>query len=425
MKNVLIVSDSPIFREFLKDKLAEKKVSSTVLTDKRDVVIKMSSLLPDLAILEHGDLEDTDYFTEILSHIKDDPNASRIPMIAAGPSVDKSVLASFVKYGIHKYFVKPINFDIFFNHVSKILKTPFIMDTTPCIMDVHRNEDVIFVEIAQGLNRERISLLKYKLAEIIRENEIETPKVVLMLTNLELSFVDGLNIEYLLDNILANSAIHTKNVKILSFCPFVKNLVDGHSEYDGIETATDISQILNSLVNSTTSHIVSDLIADKILLSSDAGTDGCIEVRCNPDPMAKESAEQPKTEIDISALTKKAKIAVVDSDMNSQNFISIALKNAGYDCETFSTGTDFLTKIGTTKYNAIIIDIILSGISGLDTLKRIQGLADKPPIIIYSQTVQKEFVVQALTLGAKQYILKPQKPEVIIQKVKDLIALSQ
>ena len=217
MKNVLIVSDSPIFREFLKDKLAEKKVSSTVLTDKRDVVIKMSSLLPDLAILEHGDLEDTDYFTEILSHIKDDPNASRIPMIAAGPSVDKSVLASFVKYGIHKYFVKPINFDIFFNHVSKILKTPFIMDTTPCIMDVHRNEDVIFVEIAQGLNRERISLLKYKLAEIIRENEIETPKVVLMLTNLELSFVDGLNIEYLLDNILANSAIHTKNVKILSF----------------------------------------------------------------------------------------------------------------------------------------------------------------------------------------------------------------
>lgn len=141
--------------------------------------------------------------------------------------------------------------------------------------------------------------------------------------------------------------------------------------------------------------------------------------------MTKESAEQPKTEIDISALTKKAKIAVVDSDMNSQNFISIALKNAGYDCETFSTGTDFLTKIGTTKYNAIIIDIILSGISGLDTLKRIQGLADKPPIIIYSQTVQKEFVVQALTLGAKQYILKLQKPEVIVQKVKDLIALSQ
>ena len=423
MKNVLIVSDSPLFREFLKDKLAEKKVSTTVINDKRDVVIKMSSMLPDLVILERNEYEDTEYFMDVLSHIKEDPNASRIPMIATGPSVDKSELASFARYGLHKYFVKPINFDIFFQSVSSILKTNFIMDVTPCVMDVHRNDTVIFVEIAQGLNRDRISLLKYKLAEIIKENELESPKVLVMLTNIGLSFVDGLNIEYLLDNILANNAIENRNVKILSFSPFVKNLVDGHSEYDGIEIATDISQILNSLVNSTSSRQISDLIADKILTTTDTKSEGCIELRGTMEEMS----EQPAPAVVQAAQedSEKAKIAIIDDDQIIRRLISAGFEHAGYKCDVYASGTDFLSNVSAAKYSAIILDILMPGLNGLDTLKRLQGLPEKPAIIIYSQAVQKELVVQCLALGAKQYLVKPQKPDVIVKKVEELLNAAQ
>ena len=423
MKNVLIVSDSPLFREFLKDKLAEKKVSTTVINDKRDVVIKMSSMLPDLVILERNEYEDTEYFMDVLSHIKEDPNASRIPMIATGPSVDKSELASFARYGLHKYFVKPINFDIFFQSVSSILKTNFIMDVTPCVMDVHRNDTVIFVEIAQGLNRDRISLLKYKLAEIIKENELESPKVLVMLTNIGLSFVDGLNIEYLLDNILANNAIENRNVKILSFSPFVKNLVDGHSEYDGIEIATDISQILNSLVNSTSSRQISDLIADKILTTTDTKSEGCIELRGTMEEMSEQPA--PAAVQGAQEDSEKAKIAIIDDDQIIRRLISAGFEHAGYKCDVYASGTDFLSNVSAAKYGAIILDILMPGLNGLDTLKRLQGLPEKPAIIIYSQAVQKELVVQCLALGAKQYLVKPQKPDVIVKKVEELLNAAQ
>lgn len=423
MKNVLIVSDSPLFREFLKDKLAEKKVSTTVINDKRDVVIKMSSMLPDLVILERNEYEDTEYFMDVLSHIKEDPNASRIPMIATGPSVDKSELAGFARYGLHKYFVKPINFDIFFQSVSSILKTNFIMDVTPCVMDVHRNDTVIFVEIAQGLNRDRISLLKYKLAEIIKENELESPKVLVMLTNIGLSFVDGLNIEYLLDNILANNAIENRNVKILSFSPFVKNLVDGHSEYDGIEIATDISQILNSLVNSTSSRQISDLIADKILTTTDTKSEGCIELRGTMEEMSEQPA--PAAVQGAQEDSEKAKIAIIDDDQIIRRLISAGFEHAGYKCDVYASGTDFLSNVSAAKYSAIILDILMPGLNGLDTLKRLQGLPEKPAIIIYSQAVQKELVVQCLALGAKQYLVKPQKPDVIVKKVEELLNAAQ
>ena len=55
MKNVLIVDPSPMFREFLKDKLTEEKISVTVVQEKRDAIIKITSMLPDLVIYELSD----------------------------------------------------------------------------------------------------------------------------------------------------------------------------------------------------------------------------------------------------------------------------------------------------------------------------------------------------------------------------------
>ncbi|UKI53817.1 MAG: response regulator [Treponema sp.] len=210
MKNVLIIDAPPMFREFLKNKLSEEKVNVIITQEKRDALIKITSVLPDLVIIDINDFDDPDSIMELFQKIKANPNASRIPTIATGPKMDKNIIGTYAKLGIHKYFIKPIKFDIFFESIGRILHTAFSMDSTPCVLDIHRNNDIIFIEIAQGLNREKLSLLKYKLSEIIENNEIEVPKIILMMTNLELSFVDGLNLELLIDNILSNTKVHTK-----------------------------------------------------------------------------------------------------------------------------------------------------------------------------------------------------------------------
>ena len=74
------------------------------------------------------------------------------------------------------------------------------------------------------------------------------------------------------------------------------------------------------------------------------------------------------------------------------------------------------------QYKAIILDILMPGVSGFDTLKRLQGLVNKPPIVIYSQAIRKDIVLQALSLGAKSFIVKPQKPEVLVSKVQEILS---
>ena len=199
MKSVLIVDASPIFREFLKDKLAEEKIQVSFSQEQRDAITKILNLLPDLVILNIDEMYDEAALMDFLQKKDSDPNASRIPMVAVGPSIDRSQIAVFAQYGIIKYFAKPVKFDIFFESIGRILKVAFSMDITPCVLDLHKNNDIIFVEVAQGLNREKLFLLKYKISEMIDHNEIDAPKVILMLTNLELTFVDGLNLELLMN----------------------------------------------------------------------------------------------------------------------------------------------------------------------------------------------------------------------------------
>lgn len=441
MKNVLIIDAPPMFREFLKNKLSEEKVNVVITQEKRDALIKITSVLPDLVIIDINEFDDPDAIMELFQKIKADPNASRIPTIATGPKMDKNIIETYAKLGIHKYFVKPIKFDIFFESIGKILHTAFSMDTTPCVLDIHRNGDIIFIEIAQGLNREKLSLLKYKLSEIIEINDIEVPKIILMMTNLELSFIDGLNLELLLDNILSDPKVHTKNVKVLSFSTFTQQLIDGHSQYDGIEVATDISQVLNYFVESTNTSRVSDLIADRILSISDSDVDGSVEMRFSSDTA--NSTDEGKTESpgetkipakqnvsaaepNSSAQNENAEtIAVIDDDQITLKLCYAAFTQAGFKVDLFSSGIDFLANMSKKKYKAIILDILMPGISGFDTLKRLQGLANKPLIAIYSQATRKDIILQALSLGAKSFIVKPQKPEILVGKIQELLAANE
>ena len=218
MKKVLIIDSHQLFRDFLKQKLSVDQIEVTLTQENRDSYPKMLTLLPNLVILDMS--EDRVEEMAFLEKKLGDPNTASIPTIITGPSAEKSSIAALAKYGVIKYFAKPIQFDVFFEAIGKVLHIPLSMDTTPSVLDLHRNNSIIFIELAVGLNREKIALLQYKLTEMIETEELESPKILIMLTNLELTFVDGYNLEFLLDNVLACPKVHTKHVKILSLSPF-------------------------------------------------------------------------------------------------------------------------------------------------------------------------------------------------------------
>ena len=267
MKKVLISDNYPLFRDFLKQKLSEEQIEIITTQENRDLYTKLITNLPNLLILDLPDDDSLDM--EFLQKKLADSNTAGIPIIITGPKKDRSSIASLAKYGVIKYFEKPVQFDLLFKSIGNTIHVPIPMDTTPCVLDLHRNNKVIFIELALGLNREKLSLMRFKLSEMIESEQIESPKIIIMLTNLELTFVDGYNLEYLIDNVLSCPRVHNKNVKILSLSPFLKELLEGHPNYSEIEMSNNLSRILNDLVDTSLSTNIPDIITSQILTKTD------------------------------------------------------------------------------------------------------------------------------------------------------------
>lgn len=97
------------------------------------------------------------------------------------------------------------------------------MDPTPCILETRVNEDVIFIELAQGLNRDKIELLQFRIIELIEAYKLAEAKILIILTDLNLTYADTANLEYLIDNILAVKVVSHKNLKVLTLNQFVRD----------------------------------------------------------------------------------------------------------------------------------------------------------------------------------------------------------
>lgn len=410
-KQVLIINAAPMFREFLKEKLSSENVSVEISDSRLDSFSKVVRILPDLIII---DIESSfDEVMDLLERKMSDPNAKRIPVIISGPVMDRAQISSLVQFGVVKYFSKPIKFDIFFEAIGKIIRVNLSMDTTPCVLEIHHNGNIIFVEIAQGLNREKISLLKYRITEMIDNYKIREPKMIVMMTNLQLSFVDGINVELLLDTVTADERIQHRNIKILSLDNFMDEFIDGHVEYVGVKVIKDLTSALGSLVGKNNSNDeATDIIANSILAGDDSDADGMVDIRFGAD-----GADGDELNTEGSLLN----IAIVDDDEVVRRILSQSFVALGITTETFDSGAKFAQAIQTKNYDLAVLDIFMQGVSGYDILKQLRGRERPIPVIVYSQAVQREYVIQALSLGAKGYLAKPQKPEVILKKAMEIL----
>jgi DNA-binding response OmpR family regulator len=414
MKQVLIVDATPLFREYLKEKLKEDNIDVEIIQGQNSAFTKLVSQLHDLIILN---IPDNFYDAiDFLEKKQSNPNTTQIPIIMTGPKLEKDQIEALVPYKVTKYFSKPIKFDAFFEAIGRIMRTQFSLDTTQCILDLHQNENLILVEIAKGLNREKISILKYNLAEIINEKKIQSPKIVLLMSDMTLNFVDGSNLEFLMQNILSAPHITRKNLKILSRDVFTHELISGHKEFEGIEVVDNISTILPELLGSGFSADIQQIIEEKILTPSDDATLTTAEMRFQSEIAGEEEkASEPKT---------RMKVAVIDDDPVIQQILQSTFSRINADTDLFNSGIDFLNKVNTENYNLVILDIFMPGVSGFDIITSLHNRNYKVPIIVYSSATQREVVIQALSLGARSYLVKPQKPEALLQKVMEVLRAS-
>lgn len=101
------------------------------------------------------------------------------------------------------------------------------------------------------------------------------------------------------------------------------------------------------------------------------------------------------------------KILVVDDEPHMVRLLKNFLALKGYDVDTAENGLEAIEKVKTTHPQIVLLDIIMPGIGGMDTLKKIKEIDPAAIIIMISALIDEELAKRALELGAADYIGKP------------------
>jgi DNA-binding NtrC family response regulator len=110
-------------------------------------------------------------------------------------------------------------------------------------------------------------------------------------------------------------------------------------------------------------------------------------------------------------MTKAMKIAIVDDEQDMRQSISQWLTLSGYDTESFASAEDALRTVGADWPGIVVSDIRMPGMDGMALLKRLMALDSGLPVILITGHGDVPMAVEAMHLGAFDFLEKPFDPE--------------
>jgi len=116
--------------------------------------------------------------------------------------------------------------------------------------------------------------------------------------------------------------------------------------------------------------------------------------------------------------TKRARILVVDDERFFREAIREALEGAGLECVTAANGPEALELAQKGDFGVVVLDIQLPGIDGIEVLRRLRDSQPALRVVILSAHTDQEIVLEALRLGASDYLAKPLHDEELVLAVK-------
>lgn len=118
------------------------------------------------------------------------------------------------------------------------------------------------------------------------------------------------------------------------------------------------------------------------------------------------------------------KIFVVDDDANIRELIKLYLEKESYDVEVFDGGEAVIKRIKIAVPDLVLLDLMMPGIDGYDTLKEIKKIADIPFIMVTAKDETMDKII-GLELGADDYIAKPFDGKELVARVKAVLRRSK
>ena len=118
--------------------------------------------------------------------------------------------------------------------------------------------------------------------------------------------------------------------------------------------------------------------------------------------------------------TKQQTVLIVEDEQSIASFVSLYLKNAGYDVRTAATGAEALAQAAASEVSLIILDLMLPDIDGIDVCRRIRQRSEVPILMLTARDEDVDKII-GLEVGADDYLTKPFNPRELVARVKSIL----
>jgi len=114
------------------------------------------------------------------------------------------------------------------------------------------------------------------------------------------------------------------------------------------------------------------------------------------------------------------RILIIEDDPEIQEMLKFAFVREGWQITMVSTGEDGLKILQSKETDCIILDIMLPGMDGLKTLKKIRENKNFQtlPVILCTARGEEADIIAGLELGADDYVVKPYSPRVLAARIR-------
>ncbi len=123
----------------------------------------------------------------------------------------------------------------------------------------------------------------------------------------------------------------------------------------------------------------------------------------------------------------KERILVVEDDPHISKLIRYNIEKAGYDNQAVITGEEALLKLEESKFDLVILDVMLPKMDGFEVCRRIRQhsrLSQLPVLMLTARGEETDKIV-GFELGADDYLVKPFSPRELILRIKSILRRKQ
>jgi two-component system OmpR family response regulator len=134
-------------------------------------------------------------------------------------------------------------------------------------------------------------------------------------------------------------------------------------------------------------------------------------------PSAPSSRPAPLTKPDGSPI----RVLVVDDEQSLTDLLRMALRYEGWDVRTAADGHAALAAVRDFRPDALVLDVMMPGLDGLEVLHRLRAQNDDTPVLFLTAKDSLDDRLAGLTAGGDDYVTKPFSLEEVVARLRGLI----